>query len=417
MGDPERRPRGQCIQIHPTGHVPTASLVKPKQLLPGEFTPILVDLGLDAATPRGSTPGAAGAGLLIGQIGGPVDVPGVCAQLQKQSNAALHESSPALLFLEGARSDRELAAWRNALWPWLHAVCLYRIRGGLIERETLQGRTQLEGSGSKDGVLIVGRRKDHVLSPAATIEKFDQNAPRWNGEPGGKGYAHFRWMRRFVGLFGEPRSGQQILDFGCGAGWVGIEAVAAAGGGAHASLRSFDPSPEMVRITCENALASGVTDFEGRTGFGEAPPFPAAGQARFDHVISSGVVSFSPDVSAWVTGLASTVAPGGRLVVGDINLDSRGMHKRRASKVLLPAREMNARTAAEIRRRLEQVGFRHLRTAGYQLTWPIPEAMHLSDTRLGGVLTPLLLAANRLRAGSESLAGFDSWVMSFDGPQ
>lgn len=402
-------------------------MVKPKQLLAEEFAPILEDLGLaaddlqlvDPAPPPPTGRKAAptlepGHPLLVGQIGAGVDAKSFSKRLIERADAALPEDAPVLLFLKDLRPDAQLAAWRNGLWPWLHVVCVYRIQGGRAERETLQGRASLEGTCSIDGVMLVGRRKSHVLSPAATVEKFDQNAPRWNGEPGGRGYGHFRWMRRYVGLFGEPRSGQRILDFGCGAGWVGIEAALAAGG---APLRSFDPSPEMVRITTDNARESGLTDFEGRTGFGEAPPFPAEGEDRFDHVISSGVVSFSPNISAWVSGLAGTVAPGGRLVVGDINLDSRGMRKRRVNKVLLPAREMNARTASEIRERLEAAGFRHLRTAGYQLTWPVPEAMHFSDTRLGGLLTPLFLAANRMRAGSASLASFDSWVMSFDGPR
>lgn len=401
-------------------------MVKPKRLQAEEFAPALEDLGIELGSvqvvdpvpppPSSGLPPESlepGHPLLIGQIGAGVDVAGFCARLRARTQAVLPVDAPAMFFLKDLRPDRELAAWRNALWPWLHVVCVYRVDGGVAERETLQGRRRIAGTCAADGVLLVGRRRDHVLSPQATVEKFDQNAPAWNGEPGGRGYAHFRWMRRYVGLFGEPRADQRLLDFGCGAGWVGIEAALAAGG---APLRAFDPSPEMVRIATENARAAGLQDFEARAGFGEAPPWPAADEPPFDHVISSGVVSFSPDVEAWIAGLAGTVALGGRLVVGDINPESRGMRKRRASKVLLPAREMNGRTAREIRERLERLGFRHRRTAGYQLTSPVPEAMHFSDTRLGGLLTPLLLAANRARAGSGALAGFDSWVMSFDAP-
>ena len=42
--------------------------------------------------------------------------------------------------------------------------------------------------------------------------------------------------------------------------------------------------------------------------------------------------------------------------------------------------------------------------------------MHLSETRLGGILNPPLLWLNRLAAGSigsSAFARFDSWVMQF----
>ena len=50
----------------------------------------------------------------------------------------------------------------------------------------------------------------------------------------------------------------------------------------------------------------------------------------FDLVISSGVVSFSPDIDRWVDGLVGAVAPKGTLVVGDIHRDSRGFRRRSA---------------------------------------------------------------------------------------
>ena len=49
--------------------------------------------------------------------------------------------------------------------------------------------------------------------------------------------------------------------------------------------------------------------------------------------------------------------------------------------------------------RLEQRGFVHEETAGYQLTRPVPQLAHWSDAKLGGALSGLLLAWNRFRAG------------------
>ncbi len=385
-------------------------------LQPGDFEPVLADLEISAdgllsvdpaASPSGSGP------LLVGPVGRELEVASTCAGLRARTDAHLPSDAPLLLFVKDARADDELARWRNALWPWLHVARVYRIEGGVCEREILQGRRRLEGRCQQDGVLLVGWRREHVLSPAATALKFDANASGWNGRPGQPGYAHFRWMRKYVADFARGSQARRILDFGCGAGWVGIEAALCAPG---ATLRSFDPSPEMIGLAADNAAGSGLLDFEGRVGFGEAPPFPADGEQRFDLVLSSGVVSFAPELEAWCAGLARTVTPGGRLVVGDINRAARGMRRRRRTKVLLPAREMNALTAGEMRAALESHGFTCDEAAGYQLTWPIPQAMHWSDTRAGGLLSGPLLLCNKLRAGGKGLEAFDSWVLRLTAP-
>ena len=84
-----------------------------------------------------------------------------------------------------------------------------------------------------------------------------------------------------------------------------------------------------------------------------APPFPGEGEPAFDLVLSSGVVSFAPDADAWFDGLLATVRPGGTLVVADIHRDACGMRARRASKPLLPVRELNALSRAEALASLE----------------------------------------------------------------
>jgi 2-polyprenyl-3-methyl-5-hydroxy-6-metoxy-1,4-benzoquinol methylase len=397
-------------------------VAKLSHLEPQDFAPLLAELGLEPANVHvvdpappppsegKSAPPVPRGPLLFGQIGAGVDVPRATGLYRERAERALPPDGWALFFLKDRRADGELARWRNHFWPWLHVVAIARIEGGRATIETLQGTRALEGTIARDGVVLCARRREHVLSPDSTVAKFDQNAGGWNGEPGRPGYAHFRWMRKYVGTFASVPRGARILDFGCGAGWVGIEAALAAGG---APLAAFDPSPEMVRIAESNARASGLASFDGRTGFGEKPPF----EERYELVLSSGVVSFSPDQRAWFDGLARCVAPGGTLVVGDLNFDSRGMQQRRATRTLLPAREMNALTASLARAELEKRGFRHEETAGYQRTRPIPQLAHWSDQRLGGALSPLLLAYNRACAGPTGrLERFDSWVMRLRAP-
>lgn len=385
---------------------------------------VLDDLGLrqEAATVPGSgvLPGQLPA-LVVGLSPAARPDPITGGELRRLFDEALSPSGTLLLLLSGERSERELASWRNAIWPLLHTNVLYRLKPAGTWRRTLSGEFRLEpcpaGPPSPAaGTILVARRRAHALSPDATVEKFDQNAGGWNGVPGAPGYPHFRWMRRFVGCFAPIAARARILDFGSGAGWCGIEAARRYGA---SELAFFDPSPEMVRIAQSNAEAAGIRRPVGRTGFGEAPPFPAAGEDPFDAVISSGVVSFSPDPGSWFDGLTRSVRPRGLLVVGDIHRDSRGNRRRRALKPLLPAREMNALTPAEVRAALESRGFRWVAGAGYQLTRPFPEAMHVNETRLRGLLTHPLLWSNQLGAAASRSFGlpgqdqFDSWVMSF----
>jgi trans-aconitate methyltransferase len=114
----------------------------------------------------------------------------------------------------------------------------------------------------------------------------------------------------------------------------------------------------MVELAQVNAKANGIQRFSARTGFGEAPPFPAAGEAPFDLVLSSGVISFAPDHERWLDGLVSTLAPRATLVIGDLEPASRGMQRRRAERALLPVRELNARSPAQVRAALEKRGLR-----------------------------------------------------------
>lgn len=354
--------------------------------------------------------------------------------------AELGEDSPFLLAVEGRPTDRRLAMWRNALWPLIHVGAILQVAGGRATMITMGGREAVSapsGFAGFEGAILFGRRTTHTMSPDATVEKFDRNAPSWDGKKGA-GYPHFRWMRRLVGRYVNPRRARKaagsategglrstaplrILDFGCGAGWVGIEA---AKGRDDVELHAFDPSPEMVKIAAENAKRESVP-FVGRTGFGEAPPFGQRAQEEdhsYDLVISSGVVSFSPDVETWLDGLVATVAASGDLVIGDIHPTSKGFMRRRRRKPLLPVREMNARAREEIRAGLEARGMVHVRSGAYQLTRPLPEAMHVNETRLFGILTYPLLWMNKVATfldgsfGSPAQDRFDSWVMHFEAP-
>lgn len=326
------------------------------------------------------------------------------------------------VFVLHGREGEELAQWarwRAALWPRLHATAWYVAGPAGVERRTLQGKQPLAGVALPEGHYLVFRERAEVMSPRSTVEKFDQNAKGWDGDPDSPSYAHHRWMRRFVAHYAPAPRGARVLDFGSGAGWCGIEAALRCGA---QQLCAFDPSPQMVQIAERNARAAGIADFRGKPGFGEAPPFAGPGEAPFDLVISSGVISFVPAVEPWLDGLLGCLKPGGTLIIGDLDPRSLGMQRRRRKKVLLPIRELNARGPQEVRAWLEQRGLVFERGSGYQLSWPVPQAMEFSERRLGGLLHRPLLWANQAAAAADRglggrLAGlFDSWVMAFRRP-
>ncbi|MFN0243654.1 MAG: class I SAM-dependent methyltransferase [Planctomycetota bacterium] len=382
------------------------------------LAPVLEEEKLDAARVRAFGDAAAPASgtrhaLVATAAGTKPDA--AAAELVRFAKESLSDDGTLLVFVPGTPADAELAGWRNAAWPLLHAVAVYRLsQAAGVTKSTLQGTTKLRRGTGVHGAVLVLRSRAAVMAPDATVAKFDQNAAGWNGEPGRPGYAHFRWMRRFVADFAQKRDARRVLDFGSGAGWVGIEAALASGG---AHLSAFDPSPQMMKLVEENARSVGLKDVAVATGFGEDPPFPRAGEAPYDLVLSSGVISFAPDSERWVDGLVRTVARGGTLVIGDIHRDSRGMRERRATRPLLPVREMNAQTREEVRSLLEPRGFTFEAWCGYQLTGAVPRLMHVDATRLRGALGGAILWWNRRATARDVARGgtdpdaFDSWVM------
>ncbi len=371
--------------------------------------PIRDDLAA-AADPVVSTAGersAAAAALLVLDAG---DRPATDARLAEDVLASvdggLAEDGHVVILGGGAPTPAELAMLRNRLWPVLHLSRIHRIAAdGTVEREDHAGRTALDGRADPGpGWAVVATTRAYAMSPAVTAVKFDGKAAGWNGDPSSPAYGHFRWMRRLLADLAKPRPGEAVLDAGSGAGWVGLEAARKG-----ARLSAFDPSPEMVRFVEQNAAALGV-EVDARVGFMERPPF----EGPFDLVLNSGVISFAPDPEVYLDGLDPLVAPGGRLVIGDLNPSSRGFRRRRAERPLLPCRELSGLTRDEMVRRLEARGYAVEWVRYYQNTYPFPELLHRTTSALVGWA---ILQWNRLSSaldavlGARGEASFDSWII------
>jgi len=329
----------------------------------------------------------------------------ICAEILDAARS-LSADGRMLIVGSSTASMDQLCRLRDGLWPDLHVVRVYRwFDAGGIERIDVGGRRNLGSTADGSGFAVAALRRTFAMSPDVTTEKFDKNATGWNGDPGSPNYGHFRWMRRLIAACAKVRPGEAALDAGCGAGWVGIEAARM---GARVSL--FDPSPAMVRIVEENARQQGV-QVVAKVGFVEHPPF----DGPFDLVLDSGVISFAPDPEAFLDGLDRMVAPGGRLVIGDLNPLSAGMRRRRREQVTLPVRELNGLPREDVAERLCRRGYTISWGRYYQITSPVPELMHRYPSRL---LCGTLLALNRFASAVDAACGaqmaplFDSWILA-----
>jgi SAM-dependent methyltransferase len=168
----------------------------------------------------------------------------------------------------------------------------------------------------------------------------------------------------------------------------------------------------MARLAGENSAGLGLS-LDVKVGFGERPPF----QGSFDIVVSSGVISFSPDQKGFLDGLDSHLKEGGVLILGDVNPFSLGMRYRRRRHPVLPLRELNGIARAKVIEMLKRRGYRIEKKGYYQLTLPVPALMHLSETRLKGFGCSLLLLLNKAAMATDSALGsfagglFDSYLV------
>ncbi|MDR3703406.1 MAG: methyltransferase domain-containing protein [Candidatus Sulfopaludibacter sp.] len=123
----------------------------------------------------------------------------------------------------------------------------------------------------------------------------------WNAEQYQAGYS-FVWQygRDLLGLL-APRTGERILDIGCGTGQLTAE-IAASG----AEVTGIDSSPAMIEQARRNAPA---LRFEVR----DVCHMPY--QAEFDAIFSNAVLHWVPQADDAAASMARALKPGGRVAI------------------------------------------------------------------------------------------------------
>jgi ubiquinone/menaquinone biosynthesis C-methylase UbiE len=111
------------------------------------------------------------------------------------------------------------------------------------------------------------------------------------------------------------RTGEVVLDIGCGAGIDSL--LAARHVGAAGRVLALDMTPAMLERTRHHAALVGATNVEVHEGLMEALPFP---DATVDVVVSNGVLNLSTRKSRALAEMHRVLRPGGRLALADLVL-------------------------------------------------------------------------------------------------
>jgi SAM-dependent methyltransferase len=175
----------------------------------------------------------------------------------------------------------------------------------LLKREIKKTYASVSEEPDKEFIFPTGRAWAEDLGypeelasvPDAAVESFAGVANPW--------------------AMGRLAPGERVLDLGSGAGTDSL--IAAQMVGDQGSVTGIDMTPEMLGKARAAAAEMGATNVEFVESEAERLPFP---DAKFDVVISNGVIDLIPDKDAVFAELYRVLAPGGRIQVADVTIQN-----------------------------------------------------------------------------------------------
>jgi arsenite methyltransferase len=111
----------------------------------------------------------------------------------------------------------------------------------------------------------------------------------------------------------EPRTGERVMDIGCGPGYLAAEIAQLVG--SDGFVQGVDPSPHMLALAARRALP------HMELSEGSALALPAE-DGSFDAAVSTQVYEYVEDMPAALAEVHRVLRPGGRLLVLDTDWDS-----------------------------------------------------------------------------------------------
>jgi ubiquinone/menaquinone biosynthesis C-methylase UbiE len=168
---------------------------------------------------------------------------------------------------------------------------------------------------------------------------------------------HIGMLRSMTIDLSQLKSGEKILDVGCGTGGVTIPAKQKVGIAGLAA--GIDPAPEMIAVARKKADRAKL-EIDFRVGVIESLPYP---DASFDVVTSSLMMHHLPH-EVQVKGLAEirrVLKPGGRIFIADMLRLSKSLHDRLFAALTLHGGRVERFGIQDLQKTMEEAGFENVK--------------------------------------------------------
>ncbi len=150
-----------------------------------------------------------------------------------------------------------------------------------------------------------------------TTAHFDAEARTWADKP--RRVLLGRTLAEAIAEDLPLNTGMGALDFGCGVGLVSLPLAPELG-----HITAADTSPGMLAVLEERLREAGIRNIEPRALSDDADDF---GEAAFDLIFTCMVLHHVVDVDAQLKQFARWCAPGGWLVIADLELEDGTFHE------------------------------------------------------------------------------------------